>query len=42
MTCRAVAVVVDLPNEDVMFEALHAIWVLVKDYPEVWPGAGAG
>ena len=32
---RAVTVVVDVPNEDAMFEALHASWVLFKDYPTV-------
>ncbi len=39
MTRRAITVVVDVPNEDAMFEALHATWVITKDYPEVWPVA---
>lgn len=34
---RAITVIVDVTNEDVMFEALHASWVLTKDYPDVWP-----
>jgi hypothetical protein len=41
MTRRAVTIVVDVPNEDAMFEALHATWVLTRDYPDVWPVAGA-
>jgi hypothetical protein len=39
LTRRAVTIIVDVPNEDAMFEALHASWVLAKDYPEVWPVA---
>jgi len=34
---RAVTVIVDVPNEDAIFEALHATWVLTKDYPDVSP-----
>jgi hypothetical protein len=34
---RAVTVIVDVPNEDAMFEVLHATWVLTKDYPDVSP-----
>ena len=37
LTRRAVTIVVDVPNEDAMFEALHATWVGVSSYPEVWP-----
>ncbi len=42
MTRRAITIVVDVPNEDAMFEALHATWVITKDYPEVWPVADVG
>jgi hypothetical protein len=41
LTRRAVTIIVDVPNENAMFEAVHATWVLTKDYPEVWPVAGA-
>jgi len=34
---RAVTVIVDVPNEDAMFEALHATWVATEDYPDVSP-----
>ena len=37
MTRRAVTIIVDVPNEGTMFEALHATWVAVSSYPEVWP-----
>ena len=37
MTRRAVTIIVDVPNEDTMFEALHATWVAVSSYSEVWP-----
>jgi hypothetical protein len=40
MTRRAVTIIVDVPNEDAMFEALHATWVGTSSYPEVWPVAG--
>ena len=39
LTRRAVTIIVDLPNEDAMFEALHATWVGTSSYPEVWPVA---
>ena len=41
LTRRAVTIVVDLPNEDAMFEALHATWLLGSTYPDVWPVADA-
>ena len=34
---RAVTIVVDIPNEDSMFEALHASWVFFRAYPRVSP-----
>ena len=37
MTRRAVTVIVDVPNEDAFFEALHATWVASSSYPDVWP-----
>jgi hypothetical protein len=40
MTRRAITIIVDVPNEDAMFEALHATWVGTDSYPEVWPVAG--
>lgn len=39
LTRRAITIIVDTPNEDPLFEALHATWVLAKDYPDVWPVA---
>ena len=39
MTRRAITIIVDVPNEDAFFEALHATWVLTKDYPDVSPVA---
>ena len=39
LTRRALTIVVDVPNEDAMFEALHATWVGTGSYPEVWPVA---
>lgn len=39
LTRRAITVIVDVPNEDAMFEALHATWVFAKTYPDVWPVA---
>jgi hypothetical protein len=41
MTRRAATIIVDLPNEDSMFEALHTTWVVTQSYPEVWPVADA-
>ena len=41
MTRRAITIIVDVPNEDAMFEALHATWVLTEDYPDVSPVADA-
>ena len=38
-TRRAITIIVDVPNEDAFFEALHATWVLTKDYPDVTPVA---
>lgn len=37
LTRRAITIIVDVPNEDVMFDALHATWVLAEDYPDVSP-----
>ena len=37
MVRRRGTIIVDVPNEDSMFEALHATWVQMKWYPEVWP-----
>lgn len=34
---RAVTVIVDVPNEDALFEALHATWIMAKTYPTVSP-----
>lgn len=39
MTRRAATIIVDVPNEDGMFEALHSTWVITRSYPEVWPVA---
>ena len=39
LTRRAVTIILDVPNEDTMFEALHATWVATNDYPDVSPVA---
>ncbi len=41
LTRRAVTIIVDVPNEDAMFEAVHSTWCLAKSYPAVWPVADA-
>ena len=41
LTRRAVTIIVDVPNEDAMFEALFRTWVATKSYPDVWPVVGA-
>ena len=41
LTRRAMTVIVDVPNEDGMFEALHATWVATHSYPDVSPVVGA-
>ena len=41
MTRRAVTIIVDVPNEDGMLEAIHATWLVTRSYPEVWPVADA-
>ena len=40
MTRRAVTIILEAPDEDSFFEALHATWVITASYPEVWPVAG--
>lgn len=37
LTRRAVTVIVDVANEDAIFEALHTSWRITGSYPEVWP-----
>lgn len=37
LTRRAFVVIVDVPDEDAMFEALHATWVFAQSYPQVTP-----
>jgi hypothetical protein len=39
LTRRAITIIVDVPNEDAMFEALHNSWLLTQDYPDVSPVA---
>ena len=41
ITRRAVTIIVGLPNEDGMFEALYSTWQLTKNYPSVTPVVGA-
>jgi len=41
ITRRSVTVIVDVPNEDAMFEALHTTWVIAESYPDVRPVADA-
>ena len=39
LTRRRAVIILDAPNEDTFFEALHATWVLAQSYPEVYPFA---
>ena len=41
ITRRAITIIVDVPNEDAFFEALHKTWVVTNDYPDVSPVADA-
>ncbi len=41
ITRRAMTIIVDVPNEDAFFEALHKTWVVTNDYPDVSPVADA-
>ena len=41
-TRRAVTIIVDVPNEDAMVEAVHGTWLITEGYPEVWPVVDAG
>ncbi len=41
LTRRVVMIILDVANEDAMFDALHATWVLTKAYPKVSPVADA-
>ena len=38
---RRVTVILEANNEDAFFEALHATWLITRNYPEVWPVVGA-
>ena len=38
---RAVTIIVDVPNEDAMFEVLYDTWQITKSYPAVTPVVGA-
>lgn len=40
-TRRSLTIIVDLPNEDGMFEALYDTWLITKSYPSVTPVVGA-
>ena len=40
LTRRSVSIIVDLPNEDGMFEALFDTWNITKSYPTVTPVVG--
>ena len=41
LTRRSVTIIVDLPNEDGMFEPLYDTWQITKTYPAVTPIVGA-
>lgn len=41
ITRRSVTIIVDLPNEDAMFEVLYETWQITKSYPAVTPIVGA-
>ena len=34
---RAITVILEAPDEDTFFDALHATWVVTESYPEVSP-----
>lgn len=34
---RAMTIILEAPNEDAFFDALHATWVVTMSYPEVSP-----
>ncbi len=40
LTRRSVTIIVDVPNEDAIFEALYATWNLCGSYPTVSPVVG--
>ena len=40
-TRRSMTIIVDVPNEEALFEALHATWVATNSYPDIWPVVGA-
>ena len=37
LTRRSATIIVDVPDEDSMFEALYETWNLAKSYPKVTP-----
>ena len=41
LTRRAVTIIVDVPNEGSMFEALYDTWQLTNSYPAVTPVVSA-
>lgn len=41
LTRRSITVILDAPNEDAFFEALHTTWRITHDYPDVQPVADA-
>ena len=41
LTRRVTTIIVDVPDQDAMFEVLHNTWVLTNSYPDVWPVADA-
>ncbi len=41
ITRRSVTIIVDVPNEDALFEAIYSTWQLTKNYPTVTPVMGA-
>ncbi|MDZ4369839.1 MAG: hypothetical protein U1C74_00265 [Phenylobacterium sp.] len=41
LTRRAMTIILEAPNEDAFFEALHATWVATNDYPDVSPVVSA-
>ena len=38
---RRITIILEAENEDAFFEALHATWVEIESYPEVYPVADA-
>jgi hypothetical protein len=41
LTRRAYTIILDVPSEDAMFEAVYSTWAFAKSYPDILPVAEA-